>query len=116
MSGHDFEVQQAEDVVPTRRLAIIACAAFGIGAACVAISAYLESAHLRELRAGVRSYPAPAPSGTTERTLIETTYRGHDLNRAQLEALDSYGWIDRQNGIARIPIERAIELTVEQNR
>jgi hypothetical protein len=30
------------------------------------------------------------------------------------EMLHGYAWIDRQSGIARIPIERAMELTVER--
>jgi hypothetical protein len=35
--------------------------------------------------------------------------------RAENEAiLNSYGWIDKQAGIVRIPIERAMELTLER--
>ena len=30
------------------------------------------------------------------------------------ERLNSYGWVDKEAGIVRIPIERAIELTAEQ--
>jgi hypothetical protein len=30
------------------------------------------------------------------------------------ELLDSYGWVDRKEGIVRIPIERAIDLTAER--
>jgi len=40
-----------------------------------------------------------------------------DLTRmraAEEEKLNSYGWVDRRNGIVRIPIERAIELTAER--
>jgi hypothetical protein len=36
-----------------------------------------------------------------------------DLKRLQAEeekALSSYGWVDRKAGIARIPIERALEI------
>ncbi len=33
--------------------------------------------------------------------------------REQAE-LSAYGWIDRQQGIVRLPIERAMELTVEE--
>ncbi len=29
--------------------------------------------------------------------------------------LDSYGWIDRQNGIVRIPVRRAMELLAERS-
>ncbi|HHB90475.1 MAG TPA: hypothetical protein ENK60_04135 [Anaerolineae bacterium] len=32
----------------------------------------------------------------------------------QEELLNSYGWVDKDAGIARIPIERAIELTAQQ--
>ena len=40
-----------------------------------------------------------------------------DMERYQLprkETLASYGWVDRQAGIARIPIERAMELIAER--
>lgn len=37
-----------------------------------------------------------------------------DFQRKQNEALTSYGWVDRQAGIVHIPIERAIELTLEK--
>lgn len=41
--------------------------------------------------------------------------RGLAAHRLQEQAtLDSYGWIDRQTGIVRVPIERAIELTLSQ--
>ncbi len=37
---------------------------------------------------------------------LETTRRREDRN------INSYGWIDRQNGIVRIPVVRAMELMV----
>jgi hypothetical protein len=52
---------------------------------------------------------APAPA-------LQTSPAG-DLRaqRSKEEAtLGSYGWIDRQAGVIRIPIERAIELTAER--
>ena len=36
-----------------------------------------------------------------------------DLQRylkQQNEVLDSYGWVDRKNGVVRIPIDRAMDL------
>jgi hypothetical protein len=44
---------------------------------------------------------------------------GADLQRylaAKEKALHSYGWIDRQRGVVHIPIERAMDLTVEESR
>ena len=32
----------------------------------------------------------------------------------QEEVLNSYDWVDKSNGVVRIPIERAIELTIER--
>jgi len=34
--------------------------------------------------------------------------------REEHRQLDTYGWIDRQNGIVHIPIERAMALTLER--
>ena len=33
---------------------------------------------------------------------------------SQDQLLDTYGWIDRQNGIVRLPIDRAMELLLER--
>jgi hypothetical protein len=37
-----------------------------------------------------------------------------NLRRMQDEVLDSYAWVDRNAGIVRIPIERAMTLVVER--
>lgn len=34
--------------------------------------------------------------------------------QSQQSLLNSYGWIDRQNGIVRLPIDRAMELLLER--
>lgn len=36
------------------------------------------------------------------------------LREREQSVLDSYGWVDREGGVVRIPIERAIELTLER--
>jgi hypothetical protein len=33
---------------------------------------------------------------------------------AQLEQLNSFGWVDQTNGVARIPIDQAMDLLIEQ--
>ena len=33
---------------------------------------------------------------------------------SQQQILNSYGWVDKQNGIVRIPIDRAMELTLQK--
>ncbi len=42
---------------------------------------------------------------------------GEDLRnyyRSQQDLLNSYGWIDRQNGIVHLPIDRAMELLLQR--
>ncbi|MEO8431204.1 MAG: hypothetical protein ABI592_06805 [Acidobacteriota bacterium] len=69
-----------------------------------------ERSHQRALAAGV--------SASLRRTPSEPRLEALPLRlRAQLRAsedarLSSYGWIDRSAGIARIPIDRAMELIV----
>jgi hypothetical protein len=36
------------------------------------------------------------------------------VREAERERLESYGWVDREKGIAHIPIERAMEITLER--
>lgn len=37
-----------------------------------------------------------------------------ELRAGQQHNLTTYGWVDRDKGIVRIPIDRAIELTVQE--
>ena len=36
------------------------------------------------------------------------------LREREQSVLDSYGWVDREQGVVRMPIERAMELTLER--
>jgi hypothetical protein len=59
---------------------------------------------------------APREIGIVDQTLIENEAYGQRLRESQRRSLDRYGWVDRPSGVARIPIERAIDLVVEQER
>jgi hypothetical protein len=37
-----------------------------------------------------------------------------EMRRAENAQLQSYGWVDRTAGIARVPIDRAIQVVLEQ--
>ncbi len=45
----------------------------------------------------------PSPSGTS--TISKSAQRG---------TLNSYGWVDKANGVVHIPIERAMQIAVER--
>ena len=67
--------------------------------------------HGRLPRQGIVTPSAPAPNMSPAPDLQVASSRDYQEMRAAEEAqLHSYGWIDRQAGIAAIPIERAMEI------
>lgn len=38
----------------------------------------------------------------------------HDYWQAQQDQLNSYGWVDRHNGVVRIPVDRAMRLMLQR--
>jgi len=65
-------------------------------------------------RAGSTSAPAPSVApmtiGTVEQGLLVGPARGLDFARDQRATLDRWAWVDRDAGIATIPVERAMDL------
>ena len=39
--------------------------------------------------------------------------RGQEHRDSQREQLETYGWVDKEGGVVRIPIERAMDLVLE---
>ena len=56
--------------------------------------------------------PAPLPEGT--KTPEERAAILSELRAKETAAAKSYGWVDQTKGVVRIPIERAMQLTVEE--
>lgn len=57
---------------------------------------------------------APRQIAGINQTLILADPTGEQLIEAQRRELDSYGWVDRDSGLVRIPIERAMQLVAEE--
>jgi hypothetical protein len=55
----------------------------------------------------VQSFPEP-------RLQIAPSQDLETLNEANRQKLESYGWVDRSAGVARIPIDRAMDIVVIQ--
>jgi hypothetical protein len=76
-----------------------------------------------EAQAGMPQSPTTAatsrPSGAQEPLPPEPRLQVHpredliDLRRHEDQTLESYGWVDKNAGIVRIPIEEAMRLAVE---
>ena len=53
--------------------------------------------------------------GEMERKVYSSAYEElRALDAEQLEQLNSYGWADQTNGVTHIPIDRAMQLMVEE--
>jgi hypothetical protein len=59
-------------------------------------------------------YTRPAPVDQARWT--ERKRNLAELNAQNQELLENYGWIDQGRGIARLPVARALELTVKEWR
>ena len=115
--SHDFSVTQEADVVRSRRLTGIGVVGVVITIVSLGIAAWLLAVSGRGREHGAAEpMIGPPELGTIEQTLIGTTRRGIDLKNAQRESLETYGWVDRDAGIAKIPIERAIDIVAEGAR
>ena len=55
--------------------------------------------------------PAPLTEGTKTPEERATILR--ELRAKESAAANSYGWVDQTKGVVRVPIERAMQLTVE---
>jgi hypothetical protein len=121
MSEHRFEVRQEKDDVPGRTLVRVGLLALGISILAVVASTVLLGPRDKlgggpAERVAQQGSVAPPTLGLIEQTLIEHEARGLEERRVEEARLHAYGWVDRGRGIAHIPIERAMAITVEENR
>jgi hypothetical protein len=121
MSEHHFVVRQEEDEVRGRTLVRVGLVAVAITILAVVISTALLGPEGKlgggpAERVALHGDIAPPTIGLVEQTLIEHEERGLAERRVQEGRLHAYGWVDRGRGIAHIPIERAMAVTVEENR
>src|SRR5438105_2015895 len=58
--------------------------------------------------AGARPLPPPPRVQSNPGADMQSYFQ------SQQDRLNTYGWIDRQNGIVRLPIDRAMELVLER--
>jgi len=87
-------------------------------AACAVVWLLVVFLSGREAQTGPREYPLAV---THEQRLppeprLQTAPREDlaDLRQAEDQVLQSYGWVDKDAGVVRIPIDDAMRLTVER--
>ncbi len=67
----------------------------------------------RETPPALVEAPAPVPE---PRLQVNPQQDLEEMIRQENEVLSTYGWIDRGRGIARIPIDRAMQLLLEKEK
>ena len=97
---------QERDHVDGGPIAKIMIGLIAIGVAAIAVAAVLMG-HGPE-RSAART--APRTIGSIEQTQITTTAAGLELHDRQRESLETWRWVDRDAGVAAIPIERAMQI------
>ena len=97
---------QEQDRVDGPRVSLVAVVGVAITALSVAVvRSMLERPAAAHARPGVLRL---------EQGPIETTAPGSELRERKALELSRYAWVDREQGVVAIPIERAMELVVSQ--
>ncbi len=109
----EFEVRQEDDTIAAAPIFAAGGAAIVIGAIAVAVASLVLSASVPP-RGAQPAAPAETRLSNVEQTPIWDAEDGLALRRRQERALAGWGWIDRDAGIATIPIDRAIDLVVSR--
>ncbi len=108
---HGHGVRSEEDRVPGLRLVLVGLAAlliFFVGS-CITVG-YL---HVRQRAYGPISIPPEIGQnkiGLVEQQIFDLAVRGERAKARDLQRLGSAGWVDRNAGVAHIPIEEAMRL------
>lgn len=115
-----MNLHQEEDVVPTKRIAVALGATIVLTIACLiwvwaVMKPFVASA------TGTPRTPRPqnepvATSSDVDRSLYGWTgFASHLLARKAAE-LESWSWVDKPGGVVRIPIEKAMQIVVDEDR
>jgi hypothetical protein len=87
-----------------------------IGAAGIVVTillAALLSAWLTSAGGPARSGPTDTPPSAAKLLESDPLAAREAFEREKQQQLHSYGWVDRERGIAHVPIDRAMQMMVE---
>lgn len=123
--GHDAHVRQEEDRPPTALILRIGI----IGVVVTVVSIFISYGFQLHAQSDLPEAPTPAVipgtyeaqgnAGILERSLLVEIPGEHadgeaqQLQRAEDTRLSTYGWIDRQRGLIRLPIRQAMDQVVQ---
>ncbi len=120
-SPHSHSVQEPGDLedknLPYRKIILV-----GVGCVVIfALSIFWSTALLHGVSKEMQPVgPAPIPPGVNQyevgivnQRLFSLDQRAAQKRLLQMNRLNSYGWLDRQTGVAHIPIDVAMDMLVQ---
>jgi hypothetical protein len=117
---HGPDVRQEEDVIPWGKVLL----GFSVALALASAMGIAAWANLKSREAALRSSGIFPEEHLGPRRSVEEVQQdlfGEDgfglaLNRRKQRELSSFGWVDREKRLVRIPIDKAMDRVVEENR
>jgi hypothetical protein len=113
-AGHGHDVRSEEDRISSGRVVAV-----GVASLVVFFLASLAAVGYLRLRQSEHpKVPMPAELGQSkiamvEQDMFDVAVRGARDRARKRERLGSYGWVDREAGVAHMPIERAMDLVAK---
>jgi predicted LPLAT superfamily acyltransferase len=112
-------VTYMDDIVP-RALVLRVLGATIVISVVLCVIAYLllvatERAYRADRKFPERDAPAPHEVANVRQELFAPATPASSIADDERVLLDSYGWVDRDKRIARIPVARAVELMLQKN-
>jgi hypothetical protein len=116
-----FVVRQEEDSIAGGRLAKIAALSIGVGLIGVAFSTLLLETNIGGIRGHLPGGASPRAAGSAIGQIAQTPLfgaaaEGLTLRQEQRAELSRYRWVDKDAGLAAIPIEQAMDLVARERR
>jgi predicted LPLAT superfamily acyltransferase len=112
-------VTYMDDIVP-RALVLRVLGATIVISVVLCVIAYLllvanERAYRADRKFPERDLPAPHEVANVRQELFAPATPASSIADDERVLLDSYGWVDRDKRIARIPVARAVELMLQKH-
>ena len=104
------DVRQDPEGLPTRSVAVVAAVTIAVGAAAVGLAVLLTPGSITGFES---TEHRSTPVAGVDRASFEDEGRGLSRHRDARRGLEASGGADRDAGLARIPIERAMELVAD---
>ena len=93
------------DQLPLGKILVVTMVTVAVFGAGIAVSGAVVAGH--------EPTSVPPPHDTVEHGLVWAAAPGLERDAA---APSRFGWVDRDAGVATLPIDRAIDVTLEQRR